>query len=109
MRTFFWDAKRDDGNPVQVEWSFDRDLLVNIRAAIEPPCDLATEERERIEAEIQEKAHPEDYLSDDEGGCGFGYPPPTEPVGTPLSELSGRPGSYAYERFKAIAASWGYD
>lgn len=31
------------------------------------------------------------------------------PVGTPISELSGRPGHPGYEQFKAIAASWGYD
>ena len=29
--------------------------------------------------------------------------------GTPLSELSGQPGHRGYERFKAIAASWGFD
>ncbi len=31
------------------------------------------------------------------------------PIGTSLSELSGRPGHPGYERFRAIAASWGYD
>lgn len=31
------------------------------------------------------------------------------PLGTPLSELSGRPGHPGYERFVAIARSWGYD
>lgn len=30
-------------------------------------------------------------------------------LGTPLSELSGRPGHPGYDRFKSIAASWGYD
>ena len=30
-------------------------------------------------------------------------------LGTPLSELSGRPGHPGYSKFKAIAASWGYD
>ena len=30
-------------------------------------------------------------------------------LGTPISELSGRPGHPGYEKFKAIAASWGYD
>lgn len=29
--------------------------------------------------------------------------------GTPLSQLSGRPGHPGYERFKSIAASYGYD
>lgn len=31
------------------------------------------------------------------------------PYGTPLSELSGRPGHPGYDRFRAIAASWGYE
>lgn len=30
-------------------------------------------------------------------------------LGTPLSQLSGRPGFPGYERFKAIASSYGYD
>lgn len=30
-------------------------------------------------------------------------------LGTPLSELSGQPGQPGYERFAAIARSWGYD
>lgn len=30
-------------------------------------------------------------------------------LGTPLSELSGRPGSNGYGRFVAIAKSWGYE
>lgn len=30
-------------------------------------------------------------------------------VGTPISQLSGRPGHPGYDRFVAIAASWGYD
>jgi hypothetical protein len=29
--------------------------------------------------------------------------------GAPLSELSGRPGEPGWEKFKAIARSWGYD
>jgi hypothetical protein len=37
-------------------------------------------------------------------------PPSAEPrIGTPLSELSGRPGQPGYDRFCDIAASWGYD
>jgi hypothetical protein len=39
-------------------------------------------------------------------GCNPGGP---RELGTPISELSGRPGRPGYERFKAIAASWGYD
>lgn len=30
-------------------------------------------------------------------------------LGTPLSELSGRPGHAGFERFKDIARSWGYE
>ena len=29
-------------------------------------------------------------------------------IGTPISQLSGRPGHPGYDRFKTIAASWGY-
>ena len=29
--------------------------------------------------------------------------------GTPISQLSGRPGHAGYDRFKQIAASWGFD
>lgn len=39
-------------------------------------------------------------------GCAPGGP---APIGTPLSQLSGRPDHQGYEAFKAIAASWGYD
>lgn len=31
------------------------------------------------------------------------------PIGTPLSQLSGRPGHPGYDKFCRIAASWGYD
>ncbi len=34
---------------------------------------------------------------------------PGEKVGTPLSELSGRPGHKGYAEFCQIACSWGYD
>lgn len=30
-------------------------------------------------------------------------------LGTPISELSGRPGEPGYARFKEIAKSWGYE
>lgn len=39
-------------------------------------------------------------------GCNPGGP---KPLGTPLSELSGRPGHPGYEKFKEISDSWGYD
>lgn len=43
-------------------------------------------------------AHPADRI-----------PPVPRDLGTPISELSGRPGHPGWDRFKAIAASWGYD
>jgi hypothetical protein len=59
--------------------------------------------------------HPREPLEDD-----VGIPPrdPTEPLGIPLSELSGQPGPkndpghpdhQRYENFKRIARSWGYE
>jgi len=38
-------------------------------------------------------------------GC---FPDGKPQLGTPISELSGRPGHPGYERFKQIAESWGY-
>lgn len=32
-----------------------------------------------------------------------------KPLGTPISQLSGRPGEPGYEEFCRIARSWGYD
>ena len=37
-------------------------------------------------------------------GCGG-----PQPLGTPISKLSGRPGHAGYENFAAIARSWGHD
>ncbi len=34
---------------------------------------------------------------------------PDEPIGTPISELSGRPGHAGYDKFVSIAKSWGCD
>ncbi len=31
------------------------------------------------------------------------------PRGTPISQLSSRPGTVGFERFKDIAETWGYD
>lgn len=39
-------------------------------------------------------------------GCNPGGP---QELGTPISELSGRPGHKGYQRFCEIAASWGHD
>jgi hypothetical protein len=35
--------------------------------------------------------------------------PSPRQLGTPISQLSGRPGEPGWEKFKQIAASWGYD
>jgi len=32
-----------------------------------------------------------------------------EPLGTPLSQISGRPGEPGFEEFERIARTWGYD
>jgi hypothetical protein len=34
---------------------------------------------------------------------------PGEPIGTPISQLSGRPGHDGYDKFVQIAKSWGHD
>lgn len=39
-------------------------------------------------------------------GCNPGGP---RQLGTPISQLSGRPGEPGHDEFKRIAASWGYD
>lgn len=46
------------------------------------------------------------YYKADCPGCNPGGP---EQIGTPLSELSGRPGHPGFGKFSAIARSWGYD
>ena len=35
--------------------------------------------------------------------------PSRQAIGTPISELSGRPGHKGFDRFCEIAASWGYE
>lgn len=39
-------------------------------------------------------------------GCGGGEP---AQLGTPISQLSGRPGHPGFEEFRRIAESWGFD
>lgn len=34
---------------------------------------------------------------------------PGDPIGTPISQLSGRPGHPGFDKFKQIARSWGHD
>lgn len=34
---------------------------------------------------------------------------PGDPIGTPASQISGRPGHPGFEEFKRIARTWGYD
>jgi hypothetical protein len=59
-------------------------------------CDLAIGEGEG------DRGHEDDVLPRVERA-------PGEKLGTPLSELSGQPGTPGYEKFKRIAKSWGYD
>lgn len=46
-----------------------------------------------------------DYKVDCQG-C---FPGGPKQFGTPISELSGRPGHEGYDKFVRIAKSWGYD
>lgn len=50
----------------------------------------------------------EHEASADRADCPGCNPNPRR-IGTPISELSGRPGHPGYDQFKAIAESWGYD
>lgn len=61
-------------------------------------CDLAIGEHEA----------PREYQ---DGDVPIGPVPrdPARPLGTPISELSGRPGEPGYDEFVRIAKSWGYD
>ncbi len=44
----------------------------------------------------------------DDDVCPGCYPDGKPQFGTPISQLSGRPGHPGYDRFCEIAASWGY-
>jgi hypothetical protein len=46
------------------------------------------------------------WLRADCEGCNPGGP---KRLGTPISQLSGRPGHAGFEAFRDIAASWGYE
>lgn len=56
-----------------------------------------------------EMAPPDYGYDDDFGGVAVFSREPGEPIGTPLSQLSGRPGHTGYDEFKRIARSWGFD
>lgn len=51
---------------------------------------------------------PGDALAYHKSDCPGCNPHGPEQLGTPLSELSGRPGRAGFAKFQAIAASWGY-
>ena len=53
----------------------------------------------------------EDDYEPMEGDVGIAPTPrdPSKPLGTPLSQISGRPGDPGYEEFCRIAGSYGYD
>jgi len=60
-------------------------------------CDLAVGDdrcREPMEGDVPIEPLPRD---------------PARPLGTPLSELSGRPGHEGFAKFNRIARSWGYE
>lgn len=59
-------------------------------------CDLA----------IAEWEYPREPLEDD---VGISPATPVEPAGTPISEVSGRPGQKGFAEFVRIARSWGFD
>lgn len=68
--------------------------------------ELADEEIELLSIEATEIY--EGDRREDDVSIGFGGAD-TSNLGTPISELSGRPGEPGWEKFKAIARSWGYD
>jgi hypothetical protein len=45
----------------------------------------------------------------DRADCPGCNPAGPRPLGTPISQISGRPGHSGFEEFKRIAQSWGYD
>lgn len=49
-----------------------------------------------------------DQYPDDELGY-IASPAPAKEIGTPISELSGRPGTKGFAELSRIAKSWGYD
>jgi hypothetical protein len=57
-----------------------------------------------FEAEVASGPHRMNRI--DCPGCN---PEGPKPLGTPISQLSGRPGHPGYEEFCRIARSWGYD
>ena len=65
MRTYFTEAKTDDGTPITVEYNYDRDEQVAIthaaRTADDHPVTLTDDERERIEAWIAEHRFFDDH------------------------------------------------
>jgi hypothetical protein len=50
-----------------------------------------------------------DYMHADRADCPGCNPGGPRKLGTPLSELSGRPGHPGYDEFCRIAKSWGFD
>jgi len=52
--------------------------------------------------------HEVDRSSDDDVPIGPAHIP-GGPIGTPSSQISGRPGQPGFEEFKRIARTWGYD
>lgn len=50
-----------------------------------------------------------DEAASSQANCPGCNPDGPRKLGTPISELSGRPGHDGFDKFSQIAASWGYD
>lgn len=64
MRTFFAEAKADDGTPVTVEYQYENDaarITAAERTADQHAVDLTEDERERIETWINEHRFFDDH------------------------------------------------
>lgn len=73
----------------------DPDVGIMSAGAYCDACDLSVEvEHEHHDDDVSIAAPPRD---------------PGKPLGTPISELSGRPGRPGYAEFCRIARTWGYD
>ena len=71
--------------------------------------DVTAEEDEAV-IDLLIKLAVEDRYSPIEGDVGiFFAPEPGERLGTPLSEISGRPGHAGFDEFCRIAKTYGYD
>lgn len=87
---------RIDSEPLNINARFACGLVWPL-----PESDVYFDEEERTAAYLA--THPQAEVCP---GC---FPGGRPQLGTPISELSGRPGHRGYEQFRRIAESWGYD